>query len=110
MISIPGYELKNFFEGGRSMERFWLEATKLNLAIHPVISPLYLFSRILHGEGEGLDEKNIQELKYLREAFNKIAGTGNNDSEVFLTKIAIAKEPELKAHRLPVKDILNFEE
>jgi hypothetical protein len=110
MISIPGYELKNFFEGGRSMERFWLEATNLNLAIHPVISPLYLFSRILHGNGEGLDEKNIKELQYLREAFNKIAGTGNNDAEVFLTKIAIAKEPVLKAHRLPVKDILNFEE
>jgi hypothetical protein len=110
MISIPGYELKNFFEGGRSMERFWLEATNLNLAIHPVISPLYLFSRILHGNGEGLDEKNIKELQYLREAFNKIAGTGKNDAEVFLTKIAIAKEPVLKAHRLPVKDILNFEE
>jgi len=110
MISIPGYELKNFFEGGRSMERFWLEATNLNLAIHPVISPLYLFSRILHGDGEGLDEKNIKELQYLREAFNKIAGTGNNDAEVFLTKIAIAKEPVLKAHRLPVKDILNFDE
>lgn len=110
MISIPGYELKNFFEGGRSMERFWLEATNLNLAIHPVISPLYLFSRILHGDGDGLDEKNIKELQYLREAFNKIAGTGNNDAEVFLTKIAIAKEPVLKAHRLPVKDILNFDE
>jgi len=110
MISIPGYELKNFFEGGRAMERFWLEATNLNLAIHPVISPLYLFSRILHGNGEGLDEKNVKELQYLREAFNKIAGTGNNDAEVFLTKIAIAKEPVLKAHRLPVKDILNFDE
>lgn len=110
MISIPGYELKNFFEGGRSMERFWLEATNLNLAIHPVISPLYLFSRILHGNGEGLDEKNIKELHFLREAFNKIAGTGNNDAEVFLTKIAIAKEPLLKAHRLPVEDILHFEE
>ena len=92
------------------MERFWLETTNLNLAIHPVISPLYLFSRILHGNGEGLDEKNIKELQYLREAFNKIAGTGKNDAEVFLTKIDIAKEPVLKAHRLPVKDILNFEE
>ncbi|WP_276364165.1 Rv1355c family protein [Daejeonella sp. H1SJ63] len=110
MISIPGYELRNFFEGGRSMERFWLEATNLNLAIHPVISPLYLFSRILHGNGEGLDEKNIKELHFLREQFNKITGTGNSDAEVFLTKIAIAEEPKLKAHRLPVKDILFFED
>lgn len=110
MISIPKYELKSFFEGGRSMERFWLEATNLNLAIHPLISPLYLFSRILHGNGEGLDKKNIEELQILREAFNKITGSGNNDAEVFLTKIAIANEPSLKAHRLPVKDILIYED
>lgn len=110
MISLPGYELRNFFEGGRSMERFWLEATNLNLAIHPVISPLYLFSRILHGNGEGLDEKTIKELHFLREQFNKITGAGNTDSEVFLTKVAIADEPKLKAHRLPVKDILVWED
>lgn len=110
MISLPGYGLKNFFEGGRSMERFWLGATNLNLAIHPLISPLYLFSRILHGNGEGLDEKNIKELQFLREQFNNITGAGNTDAEVFLTKIAIAEEPALKAHRLPLKDILIFED
>lgn len=110
MISLPGYGLRNFFEGGRSMERFWLGATNLNLAIHPLISPLYLFSRILHGNGEGLDEKNIKELQFLREQFNNITGAGNTDAEVFLTKIAIAEEPALKAHRLPLKDILIFED
>lgn len=109
LISIPGYNLKNFFEGGRAMERFWLEATNLNLAIHPLISPLYLFSRILHGNGEGLDDKNIQELHFLREQFNKITQSANDDSEVFLAKIAIAAEPRVKSHRLLLKDILVVE-
>ncbi|MEJ7692419.1 Rv1355c family protein [Daejeonella sp.] len=109
LISIPGYNLKNFFEGGRSMERFWLEATNLNLAIHPLISPLYLFSRILHGNGEGLEEKDIQELRFLREQFNKLTQSTNDDSEVFLAKIAIATEPPLKAYRLLLKDILVVE-
>ena len=109
MISLPVYSLKNFFEGGRSMERFWLEATNLNLAIHPLISPLYLFSRILHGNGEGLDEQNIQDLCLLREQFNKITQSTEEDSEVFLAKIAIASEPPIKAHRLMLKDILVIE-
>ena len=109
MITLPKYELKNFFEGGRSMERFWLEATNLNLAIHPLISPLYLFSRILHGNGEGLDKKDIQELHFLREQFNKITQAGDAGAEVFLAKIAIAEEHSLKAHRLPLKDILVIE-
>jgi molybdopterin/thiamine biosynthesis adenylyltransferase len=106
MITLPEYNLSNFFEGGRAMERFWLEATNLNLAVHPVISPFYLFSRILHGNGEGLDTRAIKELAELRKHFDAITGLGDNRAEVFLTKIAIAEEPELKSHRLPLDKVL----
>jgi len=106
MITLPEYNRANFFEGGRAMERFWLEATNLNLAVHPVISPFYLFSRILHGDGEGLDKGTIAELTGLRARFDEIAQLGNNRAEVFFTKIAIAEEPELKAFRLPLKEVL----
>ena len=109
LISVPGYNLKNFFEGGRAMERFWLEATNLKLAIHPLISPLYLFSRILHGNGEGLNENEVEKLRILREQFNKITHSTDDNSEIFLAKIAVADEPELKAHRLPISDILVIE-
>jgi len=88
------------------MERLWLGATKLNLAVHPLISPLYLFPRVVHGNGEGLDQKHIPELKRLREKFKAITGTTDNDAEVFLTKIAIAPEPELKSFRLPLNETL----
>ncbi|MBC7567014.1 MAG: hypothetical protein H7223_08600, partial [Pedobacter sp.] len=66
--------------------------------------------RILHGNGEGLDEKNIEELHFLRDQFNKITHSENDDSEIFLAKIAIAPEPLLKAHRLELQDILVFED
>jgi hypothetical protein len=88
------------------MERFWLEATNLNLAVHPVISPFYLFSRILHGKGEGLDPGTIQELTGLRKKMDEIAGLGNDRAEVFFTKIAVAEEPALKAYRLPIDEVL----
>jgi molybdopterin/thiamine biosynthesis adenylyltransferase len=106
MITLPEYNLANFFEGGRAMERFWLEATNLNLAVHPVISPFYLFSRILHGNGDGLNERTIAELTELRKKFEAITGLGDNRAEVFLTKIAIAEEPSLKSHRLPLDKVL----
>jgi molybdopterin/thiamine biosynthesis adenylyltransferase len=106
MITLPEYNLKNFFEGGRAMERFWLEATNLNLAVHPVISPFYLFSRILQGNGEGLNPKTIKELTGLRKKFDEIAQLGNNRAEVFFTKIAVAEEPVLKAYRLPLNQVL----
>jgi molybdopterin/thiamine biosynthesis adenylyltransferase len=106
MITLPKYNWLNFFEGGRAMERFWLEATRLNLAVHPVISPFYLFSRILHGNGEGLSPRVKQELTTLRKRFDELAHLGDQRAEVFFTKIAIAEEPAIKSYRLPLEQVL----
>ncbi|WP_345951379.1 Rv1355c family protein [Mucilaginibacter sp. PAMB04274] len=105
-ITLPQHGLQSFFDGGRAMERFWLAATQLNIAVHPVISPLYIFPRIVYGNGEGLSEQNQQELQQLRERFIALTGIDNNQAEVFLTKIAIANEPDLKSFRLPIHQTL----
>lgn len=107
-ITLPEYNLKNFFEGGRSMERLWLYATNLGLAVHPLISPLYLFPRVLHANAEGISEKDAKELFRLRNKFKTIFETNDNLAEVFITKIAVAEEPILKTLRLPVEEVLHF--
>ncbi len=109
LITLPKHSLQSFFDGGRAMERFWLGATNEGIAVHPVISPLYIFPRVLLGGGEGLTPDNVEELKVLREKFMAITGIKNGLAEVFLAKIAIAPEPELKSHRLPVEKTLIFE-
>jgi len=109
LITLPKHNLESFFEGGRAMERFWLGATNLGIAVHPVISPLYIFPRVFLGNGEGLTADNVEELKTLREKFIAITGVEEGLAEVFLAKIAIAPEPELKSHRLPVEKTLIFE-
>ncbi len=109
MITLPTYNLKNFFEGGRAMERFWLAATNEGMAVHPLISPFYLFPRVTHSEGEGLDTKSIAELKSLRKEFVNLTKLDDNGAEVFLTKIAMAPMPEVKTHRLPLEKVLFIE-
>jgi molybdopterin/thiamine biosynthesis adenylyltransferase/nitroreductase len=109
MVTLPEYNLKNFFEGGRAMERFWLAATNFNISVHPLISPFYLFPRITHSNGEGLDRKSILELTKLREEFLTLTKIDDNRAEIFLTKIAIAPEPLLKTQRLPIEKVLTIE-
>jgi len=109
MITLPEYNLENFFEGGRAMERFWLAATNLGIAVHPLISPFYLFPRVTHSNGEGLDTKSMAELKNLRKEFVALTEIGDNRAEVFLTKIAIAPRPAIKTHRLPTENVLFIE-
>jgi molybdopterin/thiamine biosynthesis adenylyltransferase len=108
MIILPEYALRNFFEGGRALERFWLAATLQHIAVHPLISPFYLFPRVVYGNGEGLDAHTTAELNGLRKRFKALTGITDGKAEAFLTKIAIAPEPELKAFRLPVEEILTF--
>jgi molybdopterin/thiamine biosynthesis adenylyltransferase len=110
LITLPKYNLESFFAGGRAMERFWLAATNLGLAVHPLISPLYLFPRLVYGNGEGLDKKFIPELKRLREKFKTVTGVGDDVAEVFLAKIAIAEIPVLKSFRLPLEQTLVIED
>lgn len=109
LISLPGHELKTYFEGGRAMERFWLAATGLDLAIHPLISPLYLFSRLVYGDGEGLDPKFIPDLQDMRRKFCLVTGLKDDSAGVFLAKIAVAPQPQLKSLRLPIEKTLIIE-
>ncbi len=106
MITLPKYNLKNFFDGGRSIERFWLAATYLNIAVHPLISPFYLFPRITHSNGDGLDLNSIKELTSLREKFINLTKLDDNQAEIFLTKVAIAPEPVVRTQRLPLETVL----
>jgi molybdopterin/thiamine biosynthesis adenylyltransferase len=110
LVTLPHYNLENFFEGGRSTERLWLAATNFGLAVHPLISPLYLFPRVVYGRGEGLDKKLVPELNKAREKFLQVTGIKDNTAEVFLAKLAIAENPILKSFRLPLEQVLFIEQ
>ncbi len=106
LITLPKHNLESFFEGGRSMERLWLAATNLGLAIHPLISPLYLFPRVVYGNGEGLDPKFVPALMDLRKKFCEITAISDDRAGVFMAKIAVAPGPQLKSFRLPLEKTL----
>ncbi|MDQ6480755.1 Rv1355c family protein [Dyadobacter sp. LHD-138] len=104
IITLPDYNPKNFFEGGISLERLWLKAEMLGYAIHPLISPFYLFPRVLHGSNEGLDDDEGSKLLALRQNFLNVIPLRNNMAEVFLFKIAKAEKPVVKSLRLPFNE------
>ena len=88
------------------MERLWLMATRLGYAVHPLISPFYLFPRITRGNGAGLDACEMKKLEQLRDEFKQVVTLDDDDAEIFIFKIAIAEEPHIKTLRLPVHETL----
>lgn len=108
IITLPRYNRENFFLGGVSLQRLWLQAEKMDLAVHPLISPFYLFPRILHGQGEGLDAKEISRLERVRQKFLSILPLKSDLAEVFICKIAKAEKPTISTYRLPLTETLFF--
>ncbi len=106
MITMPKYSYENFFKGGMAMQRLWLRAEQLQFAIHPLISPFYLFPRITRGNNAGLDEAEAARLSTLRKRFMELVPYGEDVAEVFLFKIAQAEKPGIKSYRLPLNETL----
>lgn len=106
MITLPRYTYENFFLGGMAMQRLWLKAEELEFAIHPLISPFYLFPRITKGHGEGLDDEEAARLGDLRKKFLSIVPIGQDAAEVFLFKIAKAEKPKIPSYRLSLDETL----
>lgn len=106
MITMPRYSYQDFFRGGVAMQRLWLCAEQLQFAIHPLISPFYLFPRITKGNNAGLDEAEAARLRTLRKRFMELVPYGEDEAEVFLFKIAKAEKPGIKSYRLPLNETL----
>jgi molybdopterin/thiamine biosynthesis adenylyltransferase/nitroreductase len=106
VITLPRYNYKNFFLGGMAMQRLWLKAEELEFAIHPLISPFYLFPRITKGNGAGLDSEEADRLGDLRKKFLSLVPLSEDMAEVFLFKIAKAEKPKIPSYRLPLDETL----
>jgi molybdopterin/thiamine biosynthesis adenylyltransferase/nitroreductase len=104
IITLPKYKKEDFFAGGIAMQRLWLQASQLGYAVHPLISPFYLFPRVFKGNGEGLDAQEIEKLKSFRQLFAKIIAIDDDAAEVFMFKLAKAAAPALKTLRLPLTE------
>jgi hypothetical protein len=69
---MPKYSPVNYINAGRSIQRTWLEASKMNISFQPQSPATFFFARLLNGGGIELDEAMQQELKILRSEFESV--------------------------------------
>jgi hypothetical protein len=109
LITMPNFSKESFLNGGMLSERIWLKATELNIAMQPLISPLYFFMRLLEGEGAGLDHQEKLKLKALRKRFEAIFPVSNeNQGEVFLFRLNIAKDIKFRSVRRDLNEVFEI--
>lgn len=108
LLSVAGTDSSAYFRGGRALQRVWLTATSLGLAVHPMAVAPYLFARVERGGGEGLGHDEIDATRGLRARFNDVFRSDPERAEVFLFRIAKSGPPRVRSLRRSVDDVLSW--
>ncbi len=108
LLTVPQETAAGYFEGGRAVERLWLTAVELQLALHPMTSLPYLLAQ-LDMEGEsGLCGETKETLRKLRPRYQKLFPVQSGCAHVFLFRLSHAGETSQRSLRRNLGDILSF--
>lgn len=105
LFTAPELTHTRLLESGRLIERIWIHLNNRGISVHPMLSPVFFFNRLIHGKGIEIPESTQAELMRLRAKFTEIFPMRVDDREVFLMKLSISENMEAKALRLPKTEI-----
>ncbi|WP_437973864.1 Rv1355c family protein [Sorangium sp. So ce295] len=106
LITLPRARLTDYFQGGRAVERAWLTATQLGIAVYPMTTLPYLFARLIRGRGEGLDAETAEAAAGLRERYLRLFDVTDATAEVLLFRLSLAGPVSARSLRRPIDDVL----
>lgn len=104
LVSVPRNDRRALLDGGRAVQRLWLQATAEGLSAHPVSAPLLLAHHVRHGGGSGFDPNERDELlRLFRETCAIFAMTDREP--VFMLRLGLAEPPTERSLRRPVESM-----
>jgi hypothetical protein len=107
LLSIAARGRRAYFDGGRGVQRVWLEATRRKLTFQPYSSLVFLLARLEDGDGIGLDQEEKGILGQLRADLARIfPPRSSSHTELLLFRLAYAGTPTSRALRRSIDDVL----
>jgi tRNA A37 threonylcarbamoyladenosine dehydratase len=106
LVTVPGTDRNAYFTAGRAIQRMWLTATALGVAIQPMTTLPYLLARAGRGAGDRLTERSLSELARIRPSFDRLVDTPSDHAETLLFRIFFADPPTARSLRRPLTDVL----
>lgn len=99
--------LQDYLDGGRSLQRFWLTATRLGIQFQPEMTPL-IFSRFAREKRQFTDDpKAIKNARQLKRQLEILVGKDNLDSAVFMGRVGYGRYPDSRSVRLPLDKLID---
>ena len=103
VITMPQYSELSFLQGGRAVERIWIEANLAGVSFQPISQLMFLLARLEHSTDGMLDGYFAGELEKLRIKFNSLLPQLINKQPVFMFRLDKAGQPKVRSLRRPVE-------
>jgi len=104
-ITVAGSGADDYFRGGRAVQRMWLTAAGMGIAVHPMTALTYFFARLGRGGGEGFSQSEIAELEQLRSRFGAMFQIMPSATDALLFRIGFADGAMKRSLRRPIHDV-----
>ncbi len=89
---------------GQALERVWLEATRLGLALSPwAVAPFFAF-RALYFDGEGFSEEENATMRGVDGGLRELLDVPESADPAFVFRLSRAAPPSTRSFRLPWED------
>lgn len=108
IITMPGGSDLNYLNGGRALQRVWLEANVNSIAFQPVSASLFIYNRLFEGNGVGLTPATCVRLREIRSEFERALRLPERSKEIFIFRLSISGEPEIVSLRRPLKEVFCY--
>lgn len=105
MIRIDGTDQKSFFEGGRAMQRVWLEATRLGISFQPMTILTFLRMNWVLGKQDIFSTNHINLLKEVWLDYERIFNCSDKQSYIMLFRLGYGSKMKVGTLR---KKIASF--
>ncbi|MBX9449067.1 MAG: hypothetical protein KL787_04845 [Taibaiella sp.] len=105
IVTMPQHTDLDYLKAGRAVERLWIEASKAKIAFQPFAQYIFLTERANDPEDKELGPEFREALQQLQQDFRKILPLPEHEQPMFIFRLAIAPDPEVKALRRKREDI-----
>lgn len=99
VLTMGGRDAQDFLQGGRAIQRIWLEANYRQLAFQPISQIVFMTELLTSGTAANFTSYEKQELASINERFRKILKLEDPRYPVFVFRLFYAGEPEIRSLR-----------
>ncbi|MEJ7766703.1 MAG: Rv1355c family protein [Chitinophagaceae bacterium] len=105
VVSMNGHDALHFLQGGRAVERVWLEANYRAIALQPISQIVFMTELAMEKDNKEFNCYEQEEMASIRQRFKIITGLADNRYPVFVFRLCYAQVPAVRSLRRPLTDV-----